>query len=52
MIDIRKALKLLDIIHVNENESVKASVDKLTMLAQLDSPAWSPPGPFEKFYTY
>ena len=48
--DIRKALKLLDIIHVTENESVKASVDKLTMLAQLDAPMWNPPGPFEQFY--
>jgi hypothetical protein len=50
MIDIRKALKLLDIIYVNENESVKSSLDKVTMLAQLDAPLWSPPGPFEQFY--
>lgn len=50
MIDIRKALKLLDIVYVNENESVKSSLDKVTMLAQLDAPVWSPPGPFEQFY--
>lgn len=50
MIDIRNALKLLDVVYVNQNESVKSSLDKVTMLAQLDSPVWTPPGPFEQFY--
>jgi len=50
MMDIRKALKLLDIIYVNENDSIKSSVDKLTMLAQLDMPSYAMPGPFEQFY--
>jgi hypothetical protein len=50
MIDIRKALKLLDVVYVNQNESVKSSLDKVTMLAQVDAPVWTPPGPFEQFY--
>jgi len=50
MIDIRNALKLLDVVYVNQNESVKSSLDKVTMLAQLDAPVWTPPGPFEQFY--
>ena len=50
MIDIKKALKLLDIIYVNQNESVKLAFDKVAMLAQLDAPTTSIPGPFEQFY--
>jgi hypothetical protein len=50
MIDIRKALKLLDVVYVNQNESVKSSLDKVTMLAQLDMPSYAMPGPFEQFY--
>jgi hypothetical protein len=49
MIDIRKAMKLLDTMYVTANESIKQSVDKIVTLAQLDPSAVSSnPGPFEQ----
>jgi hypothetical protein len=49
MIDIRKAMRLLDTMYVSANESIKNSVDKIVTLAQLDPSAFgSNPGPFEQ----
>ena len=49
MIDIRKAMRLLDTMYVSANESIKNSVDKIVTLAQLDQPSFSSnPGPFEQ----
>ena len=48
MIDIRKAMRLLDTMYVSANESIKNSVDKIVTLAQLDPPTSSAPGPFEQ----
>lgn len=49
MIDIRKAMRLLDTMYVSANESIKNSVDKIVTLAQLDQPSFgSNPGPFEQ----
>ena len=49
MIDIRKAMRLLDTMYVSANESIKNSVDKIVTLAQLDPSAVSSnPGPFEQ----
>ena len=48
MIDIRKAMRLLDTMYVTANESIKQSVDKIVTLAQLDSPSGNIPGPFEQ----
>ena len=49
MIDIRKAMRLLDTMYVTANESIKQSVDKIVTLAQLDPPPFgSNPGPFEQ----
>ena len=48
MIDIRKAMRLLDTMYVTANESIKTSVDKIVTLAQLDPPFGNPTGPFEQ----
>lgn len=49
MIDIRKAMKLLDTMYVTANESIKQSVDKIVTLSQLDQPPFgTAPGPFEQ----
>ena len=49
MIDIRKAMRLLDTMYVSANESIKNSVDKIVTLAQLDPSAVSSNlGPFEQ----
>lgn len=49
MIDIRKAMRLLDTMYVSANESIKNSVDKIVTLAQLDPSAVGyNPGPFEQ----
>ena len=49
MIDIRKAMRLLDTMYVSANESIKNSVDKIVTLAQLaPSAVGSNPGPFEQ----
>ena len=48
MIDIRKAMRLLDTMYVTANESIKQSVDKIVTLAQLDPPASTTLGPFEQ----
>jgi hypothetical protein len=48
MIDIRKAMRLLDTMYVSANDSIKNSVDKIVTLAQLDLPVGSNPGPFEQ----
>lgn len=48
MIDIRKAMRLLDTMYVSANESIKNSVDKIVTLAQLDPPVGSVTGPFEQ----
>ena len=48
MIDIRKAMRLLDTMYVSANESIKNSVDKIVTLAQLDPTGGSNPGPFEQ----
>ena len=48
MIDIRKAMRLLDTMYVTANEGIKQSVEKLTTLAQLDPPPFgAEAGPFE-----
>ena len=48
MIDIRKAMQLLDTMYVTANESIKQSVEKIVTLAQLDPPFGTAPGPFEQ----
>lgn len=48
MIDIRKAMRLLDTMYVTANESIKQSVDKIVTLAQLDQPTSGTLGPFEQ----
>ena len=48
MIDIRKAMRLLDTMYVTANESIKQSVDKIVTLAQLDPPVGARTGPFEQ----
>jgi len=48
MIDIRKAMRLLDTMYVSANESIKNSVDKIVTLAQLDPPVGARTGPFEQ----
>ena len=49
MIDIRKAMRLLDTMYVTANEGIKQSVDKIVTLARLDDPLpfGAEAGPFE-----